>query len=98
MSTPCERCGREYIGDSFWCPLTGQWVCGPCESEPSHDAFHASAEGRDQFNHHGQCGACGTENVPLTFRLGLDLFVCLPCHLQPNLGAIIVQDLIDRNE
>lgn len=99
MPKDCERCGREIFDEACSCPVTGEsWVCGPCEDEPGHDALHARAEGRDQFNHHGQCGACGTENVPLTFRLGLDLFVCLPCHLQPNLGSILVQEMIDRHQ
>ena len=95
MFSECERCGR-LTDERFLCELTGEYVCGPCEDEPNHDALHASAEGRDQFRHHGQCGACGAENVPLTYRLGLDLFVCLPCHVQPNLGPILVEEINGR--
>ena len=95
----CHLCGRECDGmavDFYWCPATNGNVCGNCEEEPNHDALHAIVEGRDQFNHNGQCGACGAENVPITYRPGLDLFVCLPCHAQPNPGSILVEALRNK--
>lgn len=91
----CERCSRQ-TDELFLCQLTNEHVCGKCEDEPDHDALHAEAEGRDKFRHLGQCGACGTEDVLVTYRLGLDLYVCLPCHLQPNLGGILVEELLNK--
>ena len=82
--------------DIFLCEQTGEHVCGRCEDEPDHNALHANAEGRDQFLRHGQCEACETQDVPITYRLGLDLFLCLPCHAQPNLGAILADKLIEN--
>ena len=93
MSSECKHCGR-LTDDLFLCELTIDFVCGACENEPNHDALHAKLEGRDQFNHHGKCGACGTEGVQLTYRPGLDLSICLPCHAQPNLGAILVEKFL----
>ena len=43
-----------------------------------------------------QCGACGAQDIPLTYRLGLDLFVCRPCNAQPNLGAKLVEEFFAR--
>ena len=41
---------------------------------------------------------CGSEG-PLTYRPGLDLLVYLLRHVQPNLGAILVIDLLgERND
>lgn len=41
------------------------------------------------------CGACG-EYRPLTYRLGLDLFVCQKCNETPGLGEHLVQELVDK--
>ena len=95
MFWECDRCGRS-TDEVFLCDLTDEHVCRACEDEPNHDALHAGAEGRDQFLHYGQCGSCGDKEVPLTYRSGLDLFICLPCHAQPNLGAILVEELIEK--
>ena len=97
MLWECERCARD-TDEVFLCELTGERVCGSCEDKPEHDALHANAEGRNQFLHYGQCGACGTQDVALTYSLGLDLFLCFPCHAQPNLGVILVDEIIEKLE
>ena len=47
-------------------------------------------------NSTNRCGACGAQDVSLTYRPGLDLFVCLPCNAQPNLGAILIEEFLAR--
>jgi len=46
-----------------------------------------------QYPWHGECGACGACG-PLTYRLGLDLFVCRQCNETPGLGGILVDRLV----
>ena len=45
----------------------------------------------------GVCGACG-KHRPLTYRLGLDLFVCQICNETPGLGQRLVQEFVDKVE
>ena len=97
MARECERCAGA-TEEVFLCELTGEHVCGSCEDEPEHYTLHAKTAEGDQFLGRGQCGACGTQDVALTYRSGLDLFLCLPCHAQPNIEAILVDELIEKLE
>ncbi len=42
-----------------------------------------------------KAGVCG-EYRPLTYRLGLDLFVCQKSNETPGLGGHLVQEFVDK--
>lgn len=39
---------------------------------------------------YGECAMCG-DNGQLIYRPGLDLFLCFPCHQQPNIGGVALE-------